>query len=172
MEVIAVQSGSVTGWLEAATALGEIEFDSVQSLVDNIIKLLKGRTIDKLHLQAEGDSTGFDLGKTDTLDINNFKEVYRGQLSRLTPCFSRSDPTLVLRACEVGQNVTLLSNLAAAWKVTVICGRGFQNNLLGFNTGNYVTVKPDGSTETSILMPPRAKYDTLGAGRRLLQKFG
>jgi hypothetical protein len=40
------------------------------------------------------------------------------------PRLEAGRPIVVLRACEVGQNTTLMLKLAAAWNVTVIAGRG------------------------------------------------
>jgi len=177
MEVIAIESGDATGWLEAATTLGEVEFTSIQSFVDNVIGILNGATMHKLHLQAHGNSTLIEFG-SDTLTVDNFKEIYRGQLSRLRPYFrwhsligADRTPIVVLRACEVGQNTTLLANLAGAWNVKVISGRGLQNNIYNFNTGRYVTINPDGSSDTSIFLPPEADFESGGASVRLGQKI-
>jgi hypothetical protein len=177
MEVIAIESGDTAGWIEAATTLGEVEFNSIKSFVDNVIGFLKGNTIHKLHLQAHGDSTSIEFG-ADELNVDNFKEMYRGQLSRLTPFFSwhrliggDTTPIVVLRACEIGQNTTLLANLAGAWNVKVISGRGYQNNLYNMNTGRYVTMNPDGSSDTSIILPPNADYESGGAAVRIGHKI-
>jgi hypothetical protein len=174
LEVIAIEAGDAAGWLEAATTLGEVEFTSLQSFVDNVIAFAQGVRIRKLHLQAHGNSEVIEFG-SDLLTLANFNSKYRGLLSRLTPLFDKG-AVVVLRACEVGQNVALLQNLAGAWNVTVISGRGFQNNLYNFNTGRYVVVAPNGAVDTSLFLPVEAKYEKDGAdqriGQKLLQKMG
>jgi hypothetical protein len=169
LEVIAIEAGDAAGWLEAAATLGEVEFTSLQSFVDNILAFTQGVRIRKLHVQAHGNSEAIEFG-SDVLTLTSYKSKYRGQLSRLAPVFEKG-ATVVLRACEVGQNVVLLQNLAGAWNVTVIAGRGLQNNLYNFNTGRYVIVSPNGSTDTSLLLPTEADYEKGGADQRMTQRL-
>ena len=167
MEIIAIESGDETGWLESATTIGEVEFNSIQSFVDNVRNFLNGDRMHKLHLQAHGNTTEIEFG-SDTLDLDSFTLLYRGTFALLTPCFT-SNAIVVLRACEVGQNVALLTTLARVWNVTIIAGRGAQNNLLNFNTGRYVIISPDGSIDTSIFLPAQADYQNTGRDERIGQ---
>ncbi len=169
VEVIAVEAGDAAGWVEAATALGEVEFTSLQTFMDNVTAFIRGTRMHRLHLQAHGDSTGIEFG-ADFLTLETLKWAYRGQLARLTPLFTPG-AVVVLRACEVGQSLALLQNLAALWNVEIVAGRGLQNNLFNANTGRYVIVRPDGSTDTSIFLPPEANYEKDGADKRLWQKY-
>lgn len=166
LEIIAIEDSDAVGWVEAATSIGEVTFRSVASMVDNIVAYAGSRRIKLLHLQAHGNSAGFYVGP-DSVTLGTLATTWRGPLARLTPLFD-SDPWVDLRACEVGQNVALVANLAGIWGTTIVAGRGLQNNLFDLNFGRYVTVKPDGSSETSLLAPPQVAYNV---SRRLFRQI-
>lgn len=169
VEVIAIQKGDATGWMEAAAAIGEIEFDSIESFLNNTYDFVQGARISRLHLQAHGDSEAVYFG-SDILNVDSFKTIFRPSFATLTPFFAPG-AVVALRACEIGQNVALLQNFAACWNVTVVAGRGYENNVYNSNTGRYVTVTPGGNVTTSIFLPSEADYQGGGAVTRLWQKY-
>jgi hypothetical protein len=157
IEVIAIDVSDTGGRMESRTTIAPVKFTSLAEFVDNTIAWIRGKKIGLLHIQVHGDKDGVGFGK-DRLFLTNFKAVYRGHLSKLAPYFA-TGAWVHLRACDVGQNVPLLQNLAGAWNVTVVAGRGSQVNVpYEINTGRYVTVKPDGQIDYSFLQPPPAMW--------------
>ena len=157
IEVIAIDVSDTTGKMEALTTMAPVKFTTLAGFVENTIAWVGDKKIDLLHIQVHGNKNDLGFGP-DRLSLSNFTEVYRRQLSKLAPFFA-SGAWVNLRACEVGQNVALLQKLARAWNVTVVAGRGSQRNvLIDLNMGRYVTVKPDGSTESSFFQPPMAAW--------------
>jgi hypothetical protein len=169
IEVIAIEDSDAVGIVEDLTTIGEVNFNSMQSFVDNVLASLAGRKMSLLHIQVHGNETTAYFGNDEL--SNDTYLTHPGNLSRLTrhfdsPGFFTGGPYVDFRACQIGNSLDLLRRLAALWQVTVVAGRGFQNNVLDFNTGRYVMVRPDGTSETFVTCPPPVRYD---ATRRLIR---
>lgn len=158
VEIIAIESSDWVGWVEAAASFGEIEYNSPASLVSGVVDYASGRKVKLLHVQAHGSAAGINLG-TGQIGMRNLP-TFRPLLSRLNPLWD-ADPWVDLRACSVGQNLPFVAALAAMWGTTIVAGRGRQNNLLDMNIGRYVTVKPDGTHESSFFVPPQVQYNVV-----------
>jgi hypothetical protein len=157
IEVIAIDVSDTGGRMESRTTMASVDFTTLAGFVDNTIAWVRDKKINLLHIQVHGTIDFVAFGR-ERLSLSNFDEVYRNHLSKLTPFFA--NPAWVhLRACDVGQNVALLKKLAVAWDVTVVAGRGAQINVpYEVNTGRYVTVEPDGSTDYSFWQPSVAAW--------------
>ena len=162
-EMIAIEDGDSTGWLESATTIGEVNFQSLQAFVDNVLAELGSRDLSLLHLQAHGNPTGIALGG-DWVDVNSFAG-FRATLGRLTAKFAKG-AWVDLRACEVGQNLPLLHMFRRLWHVGIVAGRGLQNNLYDSNFGLYQVVTADGREVRSFSTPPFVEYNV---GRRAVR---
>jgi hypothetical protein len=159
-EIIAIEDTDSVGWVESATTVGEVAFQSLTSFVDNVIAALGGRRLALLHIQVHGSPSGVWFG-SDMLSDSNFSS-FSGRLGRLTASFE-SGAWVDLRACEVGQNLPLLRRLHNLWGVGIVAGRGLQSNLVDANLGRYQVITPGGNEDTSFFVPPWVEYDT---GRR------
>lgn len=169
-EIIAIEDSDTTGWLESATTVGEVNFQSLQAFVDNVLSELGSRDLALLHIQVHGSPTGVAFGP-DWVNADNFS-TYQPNLGRLAPKFIRH-AWVDLRACEVGQNLPLLHMFRRLWGVGIVAGRGLQNNLLDANFGLYQIIDPEGNETTSFTVPPWVGYD-IGrrATRGVLSHFG
>jgi len=162
-EMIAIEDGDASGWLESATTIGEVNFQNIQTFVDNVLADLGSRELSLLHVQAHGNPTGIALGG-DWVDVNTF-DGYKAVLGRLTAKFAKG-AWVDLRACEVGQNLPLLHMFRRLWRVGIVAGRGLQNNLYDANFGLYQVVYADGKELKSFSTPPFVEYN---AGRRAVR---
>lgn len=162
-EVIAIEDSDSVGWVESATTAGEVNFNSVQSFVDNVLADLNGRKMSLLHIQAHGSPSGVWFGPTE-ITTGNFSS-YRGEFGRLASSFT-DNAWVDMRACEVGQNLALLHEFRRLWSVGLVAGRGLQNNLFDANFGFYQIVTREGTESTSFRVPPWVEYNV---GRRALR---
>jgi hypothetical protein len=159
-EVIAIEDSDTTGWLESATTIGEVNFSSAQTFVDNVLSDLGTRQMSLLHIQVHGNPDGVAFGG-DWVSSSSFGS-YRALFGRLTAKF-QSNSWVDLRACKVGQNLPLLRQFRGLWSVGIVAGRGSQNNLLDANFGFYQVIYPDGREEQTFTVPVWVEYDV---GRR------
>ena len=168
-EIIAIDettaSGGVdiVGWVESATTLGEVNFESVDSFVDNVLAALGSRRMSLLHIQVHGSPQHARFGRHYVRD-DNF-DTYRARLARLTSKFT-AGAWVDLRACNVGQNLALLRRFHGLWGTGIVAGRGNQNNLFDLNFGRYQVIYPDGREDTDFFAPPWVRYDTTRRGIR------
>jgi RHS repeat-associated protein len=136
----------LTGWVEGATRVGEVYLTDVNSMVRNVLATAGSRQIKRLNIRVHGSSSGVKIG-SDSVDINTFA-VYRSQLAQLQGRFAPGG-FVHLQACNVGQSQAFLRQLAVTLGVPVYAGTGRQNNVLRFNTGNYVVCNSSGSCGSS-----------------------
>jgi hypothetical protein len=164
-EVIAIEDSDTTGWLESATTIGEVNFSSAQTFVDNVLGDIGTRQMSLLHIQAHGNPDGVAFG-SDWVSTSSFGS-YRALFGRLTAKF-QPNSWIDLRACKVGQNLPLLRQFRALWNVGIVAGRGSQNNLFDANFGFYQIVFPDGREEQTFTVPPWVEYDVGRRGTRAI----
>src|SRR5215468_5370039 len=86
-EIIAIEDTDMTGWVESATTIGEVTFQSLQAFVDNVLSELESRDLALLHIQVHGSPTGVAFG-ADWVSPTNFTR-YEPTLARLTARFTR-----------------------------------------------------------------------------------
>lgn len=154
-EIIAIEDTDWVGWVESATTVGEVNFQSLEGFVTNVLNELGDRSISLLHVQVHGNPDGMGFGD-DWLSNASF-DTYRAQLRRLASRFA-SHAWVDLRACEVGANLELMHRIRRLWGVGVVAGRSFQNNLFDLNFGSYQIVHADGRESTSFSAPPWVAY--------------
>jgi hypothetical protein len=162
-EVIAIEDTDRVGWVESAITLGEVNFNSVQTFVDNVLRDLGNRHMSLLHIQVHGSPSGASFG-SDRISMCSFAS-FRTALARLTPKFT-GEAWVDLRACEIGQNLPLLHQFRTLWNVGIVAGRGTQSNLVDANTGRYQIITRDGRESMAFLTPPHVAYRV---GRRALR---
>jgi hypothetical protein len=162
-EVIAIEDSDATGWVESATTVGEVNFRSAQTFVDNVLSDLGARQMSLLHIQVHGNPDGVGFGR-DWVSTATFG-AHRALFGRLTPKF-KPNAWVDLRACKVGQNLALLRQFRGLWNVGIVAGRGSQNNLFDANFGFYQIIHPDGREEQSFTVPPWVEYDAVRRGVR------
>ena len=159
-EVIAIDDTDFVGDAESVTTVGEVNFQCVDTFVDNVLSDLGTRQMSLLHIQAHGDTGGISFGRH-YVTLSSFP-IYSGRLRRLAPKFT-SGAWVDLRACEVGQNLPLMHMFRTLWNVGLVAGRGLQNNLFDMNLGRYQIVTASGDESKSFTAPPWVAYDV---GRR------
>ncbi|MQX38237.1 DUF4347 domain-containing protein [Roseospira navarrensis] len=153
------------GWIESAITIGEVNFTNVDTFVSAVLSHIGPRFMSLLHIQVHGSPSGARFGANWVSDTTF--PTYRARFARLTSHFSQN-AWVDLRACNVGQNLTLMRQFHGLWGVGIVAGRGRQNNVLDMNMGRYQIIHPDGREETSIFCPPWVKYD---AGRRMAREI-
>jgi hypothetical protein len=123
-EISVVNDDNVTGWLAAATRVGEVYMTDVKSMVTNVLGKAAGRPIKRLNVLDHGNEDGGDFG-SDWVDTTTFKKfepffvLLRGHFA--------PEGFVHLQHCDIGQNTTLLIMFAKAFGVPVIGGTGAQN---------------------------------------------
>ncbi|MFJ7154174.1 hypothetical protein ACIQUQ_04480 [Streptomyces sp. NPDC101118] len=130
-----------TGWLEGFFRTGEVYMSDVDSMVANVIRAAGDHPVARLDVRAHGSPTTILIG-SDEVTVAGFG-AYRPALARLAPHFTAAG-FVHLESCTVGQNLPLLRLFAAAFGVRVYSATGLYNNILRFNTGDYVVCAPDG----------------------------
>lgn len=156
-EVIAIDDTDWVGDAESITTVGEVNFQCVDTFVDNVLSDLGTRQMALLHIQAHGDPGGISFGHH-YVTVANFPS-YSPRLRGLAPKFT-SGAWVDLRACEVGQNLPLMHLFRTLWNVGLVAGRGLQNNLFDANFGRYQIVSARGEETTSFAVPPWVAYST------------
>jgi hypothetical protein len=162
-EVIAIDDTDFVGDAESATTIGEVNFQSVETFVDNVKSELGDRWMSLLHIQVHGNPTGIWFGR-DQVTVNTFPN-FRARFDQLSAYFT-DGAWVDLRACEVGQNLPLLHKFRELWGVGIVAGRGLQSNVIEVNLGRYQIVTADGEEAKSFTVPPWVAYD---AGRRAVR---
>src|SRR5512136_1638130 len=104
-EIIAIDDTDRTGWLECATTVGEVAFQTVATFVDRVIAALGARKMSLLHLQVHGspDAVWFGTEEVSMATFGNFEATFRRLASKF-----ESGAWVDLRACLIGQNLPLL----------------------------------------------------------------
>ncbi|MFI6102143.1 OmpA family protein [Lentzea sp. NPDC051213] len=131
-----------TGWLEGFFRTGEVYMSDVNSMVTNVLAATGGQPISRLDVRAHGNPAQIIIG-SDVVTVSNFGS-FQPVLARLRGHFSAGG-FVHLESCTVGQNRALLRRFAAALGVPVYSATGNYNNILRFNTGDYVVCQPDGT---------------------------
>ena len=168
-EIIAIEDTDSVGWVESATTIGEVGFQSVSTFVTNVLAALGTRQMSLLHVQVHGSPTAVWFGSA-RIDATTFG-TYSSEFGRLTPRFT-SNAWVDMRACNIGQNLALLHLFRGLWHTGIVAGRGLQNNVLDANLGTYQIVAPDGTESTSWTVPPWVEYDlTRRATRGVLSRI-
>jgi len=149
-EIIAIENTDYVGCGEDWTTWGQVDFDSAQTFVDNVLAALGARQMSMLHIQVHGNFLDVSFG-SDRVSTSTFGN-YSALFGRLTPKF---DPNswVFLRACDVGQNIALLQQFQQLWNVGIVAGRWRQNNVLDFNLGYYQIIDPAGNQSQSFTLP-------------------
>jgi hypothetical protein len=155
-EIIAIDDTDSVGWVESATTLGEVGFQCPNTFVNNVLGALGSRSMSLLHVQVHGSPEAVWFG-THRVDLTSL-ESYRSAFARLTPKFT-GDAWVDMRACNVGQNLTLLHAFRRLWNVGIVAGRGLQSNVLDANLGFYQIVSKSGTESTSFSVPPWVEYN-------------
>jgi len=139
-EISVINDSSATGWLAAATRIGEVYMTDVTSMVTNVIAKAGSTPITRLNVLDHGNSSGGDFG-SDWVDVSTFP-TFEPKFMLLRGKFAPSG-FVHLQHCEIGSNHPLLTMFARAFGVPVMGGTGLHNPIYRFNTGNYD--KCDGS---------------------------
>lgn len=139
-----------TGWVCAASRIGEIHMKSVKSMVKNVKEKAANQKISRLNILDHGSEEFISIGN-DLITVQSLSK-FSAKLGELKPLFE-SGGTVHLQQCKIGQNRPLLLNLAKIFGVPVYAGTGAQNSLARFNLGDYVLAKPDGSFTTGVGRP-------------------
>lgn len=156
-EIIAIDDTDRVGWAESVTTLGEVNFQNVNTFVDNVLAALGTRQMSLLHVQVHGSPQAVHFGNQE-VGLGSFGN-YQAMFARLTPKFT-SGAWVDLRACNIGQNLPLMHRFRQLWRVGLVAGRGRQNNLFDANFGMYQIVTADGQESTSFFVPRWVEYDT------------
>jgi hypothetical protein len=168
-EVIAIEDTDSVGWVESATTIGEVNFNSVPSFVDNILADLGDRQMSLLHIQVHGSPTHISFGPTQI--TNATFAAHLGTFARLSSKFAPHS-WVDLRACNIGQNIELLQKFRRLWNVGIVAGRGSQNNVMDFNLGSYQIVSPNGNESTQFFAPSWVEYSApRRAARAITSRF-
>ena len=99
----------------------------------------KGARMSRLNILDHGNSSGVEIGG-DWINTGSFGR-FQPELARLSPEFD-NDAFVHLQHCNAGMNIALLEMFADTFSVPVVAGRGRQNPVYRFNTGNFVRVYP------------------------------
>ncbi len=168
-EIIAIEDTDSVGWVESATTIGEVGFQSVTTFVDNVLAALGSRQMALLHVQVHGSpqAVWFGPSRLDTATFASHSSV----LGRLSPKFV-ANAWVDMRACNVGQNLALLHMFRRLWGTGIVAGRGLQNNVLDANMGFYQIISPSGDESRSFSVPPWVEYNvTRRATRGILSRI-
>lgn len=144
--ITVIDESDTTGWLEAATRLGEHEMTDVDSLVRVVVQAAGAKKIGRLNIFDHGSPQGFEIG-TDWISRQTLPQ-YSARLRTFRGMFAPSGYVFI-GACEVGQNRPLLQDLADLWGVKVVSGTGKQNNVYRMNFGTYVECQPSSGCRVS-----------------------
>jgi hypothetical protein len=149
-EITVVNDNSVTGWLAAATRIGEVYMTDVRSMVANVLAKAGRTPITRLNILDHGNSSGGDFG-TDWIDNATFA-TFEPTLILLRGHFAPNG-FVHLQHCDIGSNHALLIRFARAFGVPVVGGTGAQNPIYRFNTGNYDRCDASGSCTSNVGRP-------------------
>jgi Domain of unknown function (DUF4157) len=122
---------------------GDVSMTSVSTMADAVLKFAGVRAIKRLNLMDHGNPTGVFIGD-DWLATPADVTRFAAGLGRLKGHFT-SDGFVHMQNCHAGQNQALICALAAAFGVPVFAGTSYQNPLLGFNFGDYVSCSASGT---------------------------
>jgi hypothetical protein len=150
VDITAIDTSDVVGYVVAATRIGEVEFSDVQTLVRGVRARAGAGTLRRLNILDHGNAEGIELG-TDWITLSSLP-IYRLLLSQLVGLFVAGG-FVHLQHCEAGQNHALLSALSAILKVPVYAGTGKHNSIYRFNLGRYERCVPSGDCESDVARP-------------------
>lgn len=161
-DITVLDDSDYVGVAESMVTTGEIYMVNVESMVANVIEALRifSRTcvpgqrqfneLRRLNIQDHGNPDAIQIG-TDEVSLKTLAN-FAPALRRLAPYFGRGG-SVHLRACQVGQNRALLTGFARIFGVPVFAGTGNQNNVYGFNMGDYVRADPSGHFQANVSRP-------------------
>ncbi len=151
-EVTVIDDSDLVGWMASATRVGEIYIADVTSMVNNVLRHIArvNIIISRLNILDHGSSSGIEIG-SDFITLQTLPQ-YRSTLERLRGHFA-SGGFVHLQHCQVGQNLKLISALAAAFGVPVYAGTGSHNPVYRFNFGDYVRCDPNGQCQVKVSRP-------------------
>jgi hypothetical protein len=150
IDITAIDTSDIVGFLAAATRIGEVEFSSVDSLVKGVRARAGSASLRRLNILDHGNSDGIELG-TDWITITSLP-IYRQLLGQLSGLFV-SDGFVHLQHCDAGQNHALLCSISAIFAVPVYAGTGKHNPVYRFNLGRYDRCIPSGACESDVPRP-------------------
>ena len=153
VEINAINTDNFVGKAAVVTRLGwnYVSMDSVKTMVDGTLtKLGSSDRLKRLNIMDHGNRSGMHFG-ADWVDETTLSS-FAADIRRLSGHFT--DGGFVhLQGCDVGQDSALLKAFAALVGVRVVAGKGAQNPVYRFNTGDYVDTNPDGSSSEHTLGP-------------------
>lgn len=150
IDITAVDTSDVVGFLAAATRFGEVEFTDVRSLVSGVRARAGAATLRRLNICDHGNALGLELG-TDWITLSSLPH-YKQLLSQLSCSFTPGG-FVHLQHCDVGQNHALLCAISAIFGVPVYAGTGAHNAVYRFNFGRYERCVPNGDCESDVPRP-------------------
>jgi hypothetical protein len=121
----------------------DVTMTSINTMVNNVIGFLRGRTMVRLNVIDHGNEHVAEIGD-DLLASPEDVNRHAGALGRLSSYFA-SGAIVHMQNCQVGQNRALICALARVLHTPVYAGTGWDNPTLGFNLGDYVRCEPSGS---------------------------
>lgn len=125
------QNANLYNWREVLTHIGEIEAQSVDQMVDDVIAEVGDPATDcisRLTLVGHGSPGNVSVGDGTgwTAEGNISRGNFRPSIARLTPYFC-DDASVVLYACNVGRGATgmrFIQSLSDFWQVAVAAPTG------------------------------------------------
>lgn len=142
ISLTAVGSGDFSTWMAGAVRVGEVEFEDVDSFVDNVLARVKPRTLKELTVISHGDnySVYFSDADEDQIGTWNF-DNHRTKFRKLAALFVAGG-TLVFRNCTVGKTPELLQLFADTLGVTVVGYTGVSYTAFAIPTGERIVREP------------------------------
>ena len=150
VDITAIDTSDIVGFLAAATRFGEVEFTDVRSLVSGVRARAGTATLRRLNICDHGNSMGIELG-TNWITVSSLP-IYKQLLSQLSGLFIPSG-FVHLQHCDAGQNHALLCAISAIFSVPVYAGTGAHNPVYRFNFGRYERCVPSGNCESDVSRP-------------------
>jgi len=151
MEINAINDDNIVGWLAGLMRVGEVDMDSVKSMVHNVMaKLGPNGLMERLNIMDHGNKDGFSVGK-DFVTVANFAD-FATVFAPLGPKFT-GEGFVHLQACDIGKNQPLLKLMAKTLRVPVYGGTGKHNPIYRINLGDYVVCYPGGGCQTDVPRP-------------------
>lgn len=150
VDVTAIDTSDIVGFLAAATRIGEVEFNDVHTLVSGVRARAGAASLRRLNILDHGNAQGIELG-SDWITVRSLPS-YRQQLSQLSGLFVAGG-FVHLQHCEAGRNHALLCLLSTIFAVPVYAGTGKHNPVYRFNLGRYERCVPSGNCDSDVARP-------------------
>lgn len=150
MEITAIDSRDLAGWVASATRVGEVYMTDVSSMVVNVGVKAGRNSITRLNILDHGNVNSIEIG-SDVINLANLAR-FEPTLILLRRRFARNG-FVHLQHCHVGSNRQLLIQMARVFNTTVYAGTGVHNPLYRFNWGVYNRATAAGGFQRDVGRP-------------------